>query len=229
MGLKERQLSKTVELWLCRHGETDWNAARRIQGQLDVPLNALGQAQAKKLAQALANHDFDEVVSSPLGRAHQTAVPLAQTLSLPVVLDSAFAERHFGDLQGRSFDDMASIDPQAAAHWQARTPEFCPPGGESLLMLRDRVEKGLCGLAQRALSSGATRVICFTHGGVLDMVYRIAQGIDISPPREWGIPNAGINQLQAVQLTAQALNFQVMTWAQTDHLSDLALHDNLGI
>ena len=222
-------MSKTVELWLCRHGETDWNAARRIQGQLDVPLNALGQAQAKKLAQALANHDFDEVVSSPLDRAHQTALPLAQTLSLPVTLDAAFAERHFGDLQGRSFDDMATIDPQAAAHWQARTPEFCPSGGESLLMLRDRVEKGLSGLAQRALSSGATRVICFTHGGVLDMVYRIAQGIAISPPREWGIPNAGINQLQAVQSVSQDLNFRVMTWAQTDHLSDLALHDSLGI
>jgi probable phosphoglycerate mutase len=222
-------VSKTVELWLCRHGETDWNAVRRIQGQLDVPLNGLGQAQAKKLAQALSDHDFDEVVSSPLGRAHQTALPLAQALSLPVVLDSAFAERHFGDLQGRSFDDMASIDPQAAAHWQARTPEFCPPGGESLLMLRDRVQSGLHGLAHRALASGASRVICFTHGGVLDMVYRIAQGIDISPPREWGIPNAGINRLQVAQSAAQGFEFQVLAWAQTDHLTDLALHDSLGI
>ena len=222
-------MSKALELWLCRHGETDWNVARRIQGQLDVPLNALGQAQAKKLAQALAKHDFDEVVSSPLDRAHQTALPLAQTLSLPVTLDPAFAERHFGDLQGRSFDDMASIDPEAAAHWQARTPEFCPPGGESLLMLRDRVQAGLVGLAQRALSSGASRVICFTHGGVLDMVYRLAQGIDITLPREWGIPNAGINQLQVSQSVFQGLNFQVMAWAQTDHLADLALHDSLGI
>jgi probable phosphoglycerate mutase len=102
-------------------------------------------------------------------------------------------------------------------------------GGESLLMLRDRVQAGLGELAQRALSSGATRVICFTHGGVLDMVYRIAQGIDISPPREWGIPNAGINQLQVLQSVAQDLNFQVMAWAQTDHLADLALHDSLGI
>ncbi|MGA1083650.1 MAG: histidine phosphatase family protein [Burkholderiaceae bacterium] len=222
-------MSKTFELWLCRHGETDWNAIRRIQGQLDVPLNALGQAQAKKLAQALAHHDFDEVVSSPLDRAQQTALPLAQAVSLPVTLNAAFAERHFGDLQGRSFDDMASIDPEAAAHWQARTPDFCPVGGESLLMLRDRVQAGLGELAQRALSSGATRVICFTHGGVLDMVYRIAQGIDISPPREWGIPNAGINQLQVLQSVSQDLNFQVMAWAQTDHLADLALHDSLGI
>jgi probable phosphoglycerate mutase len=222
-------MSQTVELWLCRHGETDWNAVRRIQGQLDVPLNALGQAQAKKLAQALADHDFDEVVSSPLDRAHQTALPLAQTLSLPVVLDAAFAERHFGDLQGRSFDDMANIDPQAAAHWQARTPDFCPAGGESLVMLRDRVQAGLVGLAQRALSFGATRVICFTHGGVLDMVYRIAQGIDISPPRDWGIPNAGINQLQVQQAAHGGLTFEVLAWAQTDHLADLALHDTLGI
>ena len=222
-------MNKTVELWLCRHGETDWNAIRRIQGQLDVPLNALGQAQAQKLAQALANHDFDEVVSSPLDRAHQTALPLAQALSLPVVLDPAFAERHFGDLQGRSFDDMANIDPQAAAHWQARTPEFCPAGGESLLMLRDRVEAGLRDLANRALSSEASRVICFTHGGVLDMVYRIAQGIAISPPREWGIPNAGINQLKAMGSGSADIAFEVMAWAQTDHLADLALHDTLGI
>ncbi|MFZ9161981.1 MAG: histidine phosphatase family protein [Burkholderiaceae bacterium] len=222
-------MSKTMELWLCRHGETDWNAARRIQGQLDVPLNALGQAQAKRLAQALAHHDFDEVVSSPLGRAHQTALPLAQVLSLPVVLEAALAERHFGDLQGQSFDDMASIDPQAAAHWQARTPAFCPTGGESLIMLRDRVEAGLHGLACRALDAGASRIICFTHGGVLDMVYRIAQGIDISSPRDWGIPNAGINQLRVVQSASQGLSFQLVAWAQTDHLIDLALHDSLGI
>lgn len=227
-------MGETLELWLCRHGETDWNAIRRIQGQLDVPLNALGQAQAERLAQALAGTDFDEVVSSPLGRAHQTAWPLAQRLSLPVILDAAFAERHFGDLQGQSFDDMASIDPQAAVHWQARTPAFCPPGGESLIMLRDRVEAGLRGVAQRAFSSGAKRVICFTHGGVLDMVYRIAQGIDISPPREWGIPNAGINQLCVTQSSAaspqpQRLDFQVTTWAQTDHLADLAMPDSLGI
>jgi probable phosphoglycerate mutase len=222
-------MSQTVELWLCRHGETDWNAVRRIQGQLDVPLNALGQAQAKKLAQALADHDFDEVVSSPLDRAHQTALPLAKTLSLPVVLDAAFAERHFGDLQGRSFDDMASIDPQAAAHWQARTPDFCPAGGESLLMLRERVGTGLQMLANRALASGASRVICFTHGGVLDMVYRIAQGIDISLPRDWGIPNAGINQLRVQKAADDRLAFQVAAWAQTDHLADLALHDSLGI
>jgi probable phosphoglycerate mutase len=222
-------VSKTIELWLCRHGETDWNAVRRIQGQLDVPLNALGLAQAKRLAQALANHDFDEVVSSPLGRAHQTALPLAQVLSLPVVLEAALAERHFGDLQGESFDDMARIDPQAAAHWQARTPDFCPPGGESLIMLRDRVEAGLHAVAHRALAAGASRVICFTHGGVLDMVYRIAQGIDISSPRDWGIPNAGINQLRVVQSASQGLGFQLMAWAQTDHLMDLALHDSLGI
>ena len=96
-------------------------------------------------------------------------------------------------------------------------------------MLRDRVQAGLVGLAQRALSSGASRVICFTHGGVLDMVYRLAQGIDITLPRDWGIPNAGINQLQLVQPVSQDLSVQVVAWAQTDHLADLVLHDSLGI
>ena len=101
-------------------------------------------------------------------------------------------------------------------------------------MLRDRVEAGLHGLACRALDAGASRIICFTHGGVLDMVYRIAQGIDISSPRDWGIPNAGINQLCVMQSSAaspqpQRLDFQVTTWAQTDHLADQAMPDSLGI
>ncbi|MEY4083913.1 MAG: hypothetical protein RL483_1282 [Pseudomonadota bacterium] len=217
---------KAIELWLCRHGETEWNRSRRIQGQLDIPLNPLGQAQARRLGEVLADQKFQAVVSSPLGRALQTAAPLAQLLDAAVLQRPAWAERHFGELQGQSFEDMAQVDPQAAAHWEARTPDFCPTGGESLLMLQARVVGGLQDLLDQDLG---TKLVCFTHGGVLDMVYRQAHGLDVSAPREWGIPNAGINRLVLQSGPGGELRLEMLSWGQIDHLGGLEQHESLGV
>jgi probable phosphoglycerate mutase len=100
--------------------------------------------------------------------------------------------------------------PEAARRWASRDPDFRPAGGESLNDFCARFQ----GCVTRLLTDHAgERVLCFTHGGVLDMVFRIAQEIDLAAPREWGIPNTGINVVDH-----GPEGYRVKAWAWTGHL-----------
>ncbi|KDO15974.1 hypothetical protein SPRG_18482, partial [Saprolegnia parasitica CBS 223.65] len=95
-----------VELWLVRHGATAWNAEGRWQGQTDVPLSAVGEAQALALGDHLralhASQPFDAIVSSDLSRAADTARAIGLALALPVALDEQLREEQYGVLEGHT-------------------------------------------------------------------------------------------------------------------------------
>jgi uncharacterized phosphatase len=94
-------------LYLVRHGETDWNLQRRIQGSTDVPLNETGRAQAKRAGQLLAGRTWDAVVSSPLSRAFDTASIIADELGLPApTTDPRLAERAYGAAEGLEIPEV---------------------------------------------------------------------------------------------------------------------------
>ena len=97
----------TTRILAIRHGETAWNVDTRIQGHLDIPLNAQGLRQAAHLAQALAEGDaVDAVYASDLSRAHATASAIAQALQQSVTAHPGLRERHFGEFQGRTFAEI---------------------------------------------------------------------------------------------------------------------------
>ena len=116
-------MPQTTRLLVIRHGETDWNAQRRVQGHSDIALNATGQAQAQRLAAALADEAIAAVYSSDLQRAQATATALALPRGLPVHATALLRERHFGLIEGRTFDDFGALHPEAAQHWRKRTPD----------------------------------------------------------------------------------------------------------
>ena len=97
----------TTELYLVRHGETDWNRQRRIQGLTDIPLNDAGREQARETGSVLGRRPFDGIFSSPLGRALETARIIAGEVGLPEpgVID-ALAERNYGEAEGMGFDEI---------------------------------------------------------------------------------------------------------------------------
>ncbi|AXK40130.1 histidine phosphatase family protein [Crenobacter cavernae] len=203
---------------LIRHGETDWNTERRIQGHLDRPLNARGHAQAREVAKHLAHrHRFDAIYTSDLTRTRQTAEPAANALSLPAQSFSALRERHYGRLQGLTYDEIAARYPDDHLRLKARVPDFTPAGGESLQTLSGRVEDALATLAGR--HPGGT-ILVVSHGGVLDVAHRLASGAALSSPRDFALPNAAFNWLCYAHG-----EWELEAWADTRHLE--GAHDEL--
>ena len=204
-----------------RHGETAWNVGGRIQGHLDIPLNDTGRAQARRLARALAGRDaIDLIVSSDLARAFETARTVAEATGAPLVAHAALRERCFGDFQGQTFAEIADTWPDDAERWRRREPAWSPPGGqgESLLLFRERITQVVQALA--AENTGK-HIALFTHGGVLDVLYRAATGLGLQDARTWQIGNAAVNRL----LWTPDAGLSLVGWADTTHLEDDTLDE----
>jgi broad specificity phosphatase PhoE len=143
-----------------RHGNTDWNASHRVQGQTDVPLNTLGRQQAVDAAELLIKMKPDVIVSSDLHRAADTAAALAALTGLSIRYDERLRERSFGSWQGRTMAEVAELFPAEHARWAAGQEV----GGdvESLDDLGKRVGEALHDAAGLALPGGT--VVVATHG-----------------------------------------------------------------
>ncbi|WP_334154931.1 histidine phosphatase family protein [Tepidimonas sp.] len=196
-----------------RHGETAWNRDARIQGQIDIPLNDTGHWQAERTAAALADEPIDALYSSDLSRARQTAEALARQRGLTVQMHPGLRERHFGAFQGRTWADLEQEHPDVVHAWKKRVPDFAPPGGESLLALRARVEATFAELAARHPGQAIAVV---SHGGVLDILYRAAARVDLQAPRAWAMGNAAIHRL----LWTADSGFALLSWGDTRHLEE---------
>jgi probable phosphoglycerate mutase len=206
-------------LCLVRHGETAWNAEGRVQGQLDVPLNATGLAQARAVAAVLKNESFAAIYSSDLIRTQQTAQPVADLLKKKIVLDEKLRERHYGAFQGMTYAEAKVQIPEGYARFRARDPEYDFGSGESL---RDFSDRSLVFIQEVIQKHEGRSLLLFTHGGVLEMVYRHATGRGLSTPRDFEIPNAAINRVEI-----GAAGWHVESWGQIGHLS-VALDDLPG-
>ena len=196
-----------------RHGETAWNVSTRIQGQLDIPLNDNGRWQAQRLARALAaSEQIAAIYASDLLRAWDTAQSIANAAGLQTITEPGLRERGFGSFQGKTFTELETHWPRETARWRARDPQWAPPEGETLVEVRERVERATHALAQRHVGE---QIVLVAHGGVLDVLYRSATGLDESAPRTWTMGNASINRLL---WTPRGLT--VVGWADTSHLDD---------
>jgi probable phosphoglycerate mutase len=211
-------------LYAIRHGETDWNLQGRIQGQLDVPLNALGRAQAQAAARALAaelaGRRPTALLASDLERAYSTAQAIGTALGgLPAQVELRLRERRFGIFQGLSFDEVEARHPEAHRQWRERVPGFAPPGGgESLESVHARVAAVLADCVRWYGDDDEAVVILVAHGGVLDSVYRLAHGIGLDAPRGWRLSNCTLNRLRWHRA---ARAWAVESWDDTAHLRGL--------
>ena len=194
-----------------RHGETAWNVDTRIQGHLDIPLNATGLWQARQLGDALAGEAISAIYASDLLRARRTAQAVADATGAALVDEPGLRERAFGSFQGRTFAEVETEHPEQARRWRQRDPDYAPDGGESLRVLRERVVDTTHRLAAR---HPGELVLLVTHGGVLDVLYRAATRQDIQAPRTWQLGNAAINRL----LWTHGHGLSLVGWADTQHL-----------
>ena len=177
-----------LELWLLRHGETTWNAERRIQGQTNTPLSDLGIRQAKALAKRLKGIHFDQVYSSDLDRASHTA-NLALANSKPM-FDQRLREIHFGIFEGKRHADFSPEEEAHYAHHKEDPYERRIPGGECWRDLGERAESWLKDLPREG------KVIAFSHGGTIrSTLFRL---IGYPNNYEWtaSFANTGITRLR---------------------------------
>ncbi|WP_051702007.1 histidine phosphatase family protein [Mycetocola saprophilus] len=156
-----------MQITLIRHGQTDWNHQRRLQGATDVPLNETGREQART-AGATLPRAFDVVTSSPLGRARETAALLAAQLDLEVVgAYPAITERSFGEAEGKTGPEVLEL-------W----PDRNYPGQESE---QDLVARALVGLDEIAAAHPGERVLAVSHGALIRLLTEAVSGAGREP------------------------------------------------
>lgn len=169
-----------VTLIHIRHGETDWNAEGRLQGQRDVPLNAVGRTQAARNGRALAAHlaaggidpEALDWVASPLGRSRETMEIVRDTMGLDprdYRVDDSLKEVTFGLWEGFTLGELKLSDPAGVAARRADKWAFVPPGGESYAMLSARIDRFLRGLD--------ADTVVVAHGGVQRVLAGLITGV----------------------------------------------------
>lgn len=205
----------TTRALLIRHGETDWNAAGRWQGNAPVPLNHVGQTQARALAAYLAaqSQRIDAIYSSPLPRARQSAQAIADALALPVRTDNRLREVDTGDWQGLSRAEVEAWDSERYAAYQADWYNVPIPNGESRRQCQARARAAFDDIIAR--HPGCTIGIV-SHGGTLGMLLESLLG----PIERPSLSNTSITVLEQ---GAPGAPWALVTVGMAPHLGSLPL------
>ncbi|HJV84829.1 MAG TPA: histidine phosphatase family protein [Noviherbaspirillum sp.] len=203
-----------TEILLIRHGETAWNARKRLQGHLDIPLNAEGEMQAAALGLALMDEPLDAIISSDLQRARQTAKAIAAPRGMEVQVDAGLRERCYGAFEGMLYAEIGQRYPEAYAAWQSRDIDArFPHGVHAAETMREFFQRAV-GTITRIASEGKYRKVALVaHGGVLECAYRAAQGVGFERARDFDIFNASINRF-----TWDGEKLNLMRWGDVSHL-----------
>ncbi len=203
-----------AQILLIRHGETAWNAVKRLQGHLDIPLNEQGERQAAALGEWLRGEPLDAIVSSDLQRAMQTAQAIGQRQGLLVQVDAGLRERCYGAFEGLTYSDIGDRYPEAYAAWQAREIDFVFPAGEREgESIRRFQERAMSAILRHARQYRGRKIALVAHGGVLECAHRAARSLPLNAPRDYTILNASINRF-----TFHNDVLTLQSWGEVAHL-----------
>jgi probable phosphoglycerate mutase len=216
-----------ITLLVIRHGETAWNAERRLQGHVDIPLNAAGMQQARAVAMALNNEAVDTILCSDLQRAIQTATAIADQKNLVIHADPAWRERSFGGFEGELINTLEQRFPVEYAAWRAYEVDSTFPAnadgtftGESIRQFHTRIETALLELCRQYANK---KIAVIAHGGILECLYRIANQLPLNAPRQVTMLNASLNRFE-LSANQNQVSLKLIQWGDVSHL-DVALDE----
>jgi probable phosphoglycerate mutase len=209
--------TRPTRICLVRHGETEWNAERRIQGQIDIGLNETGRRQAVAAGRWLKRAGIVALYSSDLKRAWTTAQAIAAEIGLSPTSVPEMRERRYGVFEGLTYDEAKANHPAGYAAFEGRNAEYDFENGESL---RDMFARVTGKLQAIAAAHPGQNVVVVLHGGVLDIINRFVRGNSLETPRDFLIPNAGVNWVSVADGTSH-----LDTWGETEHLEPGALDE----
>lgn len=209
--------SPITRLCLVRHGETEWNTQRRIQGQTDIALNAMGMRQAEAAGRWLKQARIQALYSSDLQRAWTTAGCIGAALGLVPQPVPELRERRYGIFEGLTYAEAKVKHPAGYAAFERRDPDYDFDTGESLRAMFERVSGKLKALAAAHVGEN---VVVVLHGGVLDIANRFVRGNSLEAARDFLIPNAGLNWIAYT-----GREWRIESWGETAHLEADALDE----
>jgi probable phosphoglycerate mutase len=212
-----------TKILLIRHGETAWNAVRRLQGHIDIGLSAEGERQAAALGRALAADGLDAIISSDLQRALQTAQAVAAHYpAIQVETDAQLRERAYGVFEGMLYNEIEQQYPADFALWQARDIDaLMPAGGRFAESFRQFYQRAVGAVRAVAGRHPGQTIGIVAHGGVLECLYREAVGMQLDSPRDFQVKNASVNRFTLVDD-----KLSLDSWGEVGHLS-LAVMDDI--
>jgi uncharacterized phosphatase len=192
-------LGTITTICLVRHGQTDWNALGKLQGQTDIPLNEQGKIQAQKCGEFLSKADWDVIITSPLKRAKETAEIISSYIDRPVIENLEFIEKNFGSAEGMTAHERESA-----------FSDKVYPNQESQESLRDRLVKGLQEIQQ---GYPEKKVILVAHGAVIHFILRLMSNEAIVS-----------KQMRLFNACLSTIRFELDSWIiedfnQVNHLS----------
>lgn len=196
-----------MKLYLIRHGETDWNIVKRLQGATDIPLNENGEALARETAEGLKEIPFDIIFTSPLKRAYRTAEIVKGDREIPIISDDRIREIGFGDYEGLiSKTESYSIpDPEFKFFFTKTDCYKTPPNGEPIESLLERTNEFLEELKKREDLKDKT-ILVSTHGAAVRALLSNIEHCDIA--HFWGKgvhKNCGVSCVELVDDEYQIL------------------------
>lgn len=197
---------------LARHGQTDWNLEARVQGHVDRPLDDFGMAQAHALGKGLMLETIDEIWSSDLERAYQTAQAVADLKKLEVMRSEQLRERSFGTLEGMPYAEFRAEMDRLSTNFEGDAFRTKPPEGESLFELGERIAAFI-----NAQPQTGTRLVV-THGGTCSVFLSLLLQGDIQSARSFRFNNCGYSEV----IIGQDGKATLTRYNVVEHLSELA-------
>lgn len=188
-------------IYVCRHGETDWNVEKRLQGQADTDLNETGRAQARRngerLGALIADAGAFDFVASPLKRTRQTMEIVRGAMGLDPAAyrtEPLLMELHFGDWQGSTFAELEVAAPGSTGGREGDKWNFVPPGAgaESYAALARRIAPWLDSLSRPT--------VCVTHGGVVRSIFRLVGGLSEAEASTMSVPQDLVLKMEGGRL-----------------------------
>ena len=208
-----------TEITIVRHGETQWNVQKRIQGQQNSQLSENGILQAELAGNTLARRTFDVLISSDLERAVETAKIINRQLHLAHECNANLRERSFGIFEGKTMAEIQQEYPDEYQLYQARTPHHAVPGGESIAQMFRRVTTEIEKIAQQFANQ---KVLIVSHGLVLEMMMYRTFRIGLDKPRVFSINNSSISSFYI-----DSERWFLKEWGVIEHLISLNVLNEL--
>ena len=211
-----------LQVYLVRHGETQWNAQRRIQGQSDSALTEKGERQAEQVAERVKTLGITHVIASDLGRTRRTAEIIAQACGVDITLDARLRELDMGVLERRNLDTLSEEEESWRRQLVNGTADGRIPEGESMLEMCERMHAALNACLDLPVGS---RPLLVSHGMALGCLVSTILGLPAWAERRLRLRNCSISRVDHQQSPWLASGWVVETAGDISHLDAPALDE----